>query len=122
MKSQKILMKRSENWRRFSGWSWMCIALLAGSAYAVHAQVTFAGTQFGLAPGAWTAPASVAVDGHGNLYVADGGTNQVLEMSPEGTGFSAPVTILSGLSTPGGVATDWNGNIFVSDTGNGRIV
>ena len=120
MKSEKLLIKQCENWRRFGGWLWL--ALLLGCASAVEAQVTFAGTQFGLAPGAWSAPASVAVDGHGNLYIADSGTNQVLEMSPVGAGFSAPVTILSGLSAPGGVATDWTGNVFVSDTGNGRIV
>ena len=100
----------------------MSLMLLLACAPAVQAQVTFAGTQFGLAPGTWNAPASVAEDGHGNLYIADSGTNQVLEMSPVASGFSAPVTILSGLSAPGGVAADWSGNVFVSDTGNGRIV
>jgi sugar lactone lactonase YvrE len=122
MKSQKTFIKQYENWGRLGRWQWIPLVLFLGWASAVEAQVTFAGTQFGLAPGTWSAPASVAVDGHGNLYIADSGTNRVLEMSPAGSGFSAPVTILTGLSAPGGVATDWNGNVFVSDTGNGRIV
>lgn len=100
----------------------MSLAFLLGCTVAAQAQVTFAGTQLNLAPGAWNTPASVAVDGHGNLYIADGGNNQVVEMSPLGSGFGPPVPILSGLSAPGGVASDWNGNVFVSDTGNGRIV
>lgn len=104
-------------WRN---WFFFALALSFGSA--LHAQVTFAGTQFGLGAGAWNAPSSVAVDGHGNLYVADSGTNRIVELSSSGAGFSAPITVLSGLSAPGGMAADWSGNLFIADTGTGRIL
>jgi len=108
-------------WKRLGGQVWIGFVVLLWSA-AAAAQVTFAGTQFGIASGSLNAPSSVAADGKGNVYIADTGNNRVLEVSPSGTGFGAPVTILMGLSAPGGVASDWSGNIFVSDTGNGRIV
>jgi sugar lactone lactonase YvrE len=84
--------------------------------------VTFTGSQIGLANGIWSAPTGAAVDGKGNLYIADRGNNRVVELLRSGSGFGAPVIILSGLSSPVGVAADWNGNVFVSDTGNNRIL
>jgi hypothetical protein len=122
MNFKRKLINRNEASKGPGGLTCMSLAFLLGCTVAAQAQVTFAGTQLNLAPGAWNTPASVAVDGHGNLYIADGGNNQVVEMSPLGSGFGPPVPILSGLSAPGGVASDWNGNVFVSDTGNGRIV
>ncbi len=107
---------------RSGGWSWIGVAVVLWSAGTVRAQVTFAGTQFGIASESLHAPASVAADGKGNVYIADTGNNRVVEVSPSGTGYGAPVTILSGLSAPGGVASDWSGNLFISDTGNGRIL
>ena len=86
------------------------------------AQVTFTGSQIGLANGIWSAPTGAAADGKGNLYIADRGNNRIVELLRTGSGLGAPVTILSGLSSPAGVAADWNGNVFVSDTGNNRIL
>lgn len=101
---------------------WLVLGFLLGCAASARAQVTFAGTQFGISPGVWSAPQSVALDGARNLYVADTGNNRVVELSLTANGYGAPATILSGLSAPGGVAADWNGNVFVADTGNNRIV
>ena len=95
---------------------------VAIASLGADAQVTFTGSQIGLANGIWSAPTSAAVDGKGNLYIADRGNNRVVELLRSGSGFGAPVTILSGLSSPAGVAADWNGNVFVSDTGNNRIL
>ena len=108
--------------RRLGWLNLIIVIILSWSAASAWGQVTFNGTQFSLASGPLNAPASVAADGRGNVYIADTGNNRVLELSPSGAGFGAPVTILSGLSSPGGVASDWSGNVFVSDTGNGRIV
>ena len=99
---------------------WITIAL--GYATFAGAQVTFSGSQISLAKGTWSAPSGVAVDGKGNLFVADCGNNRVVELSPSGNGFGAPTTVLSGLSGPAGIAADWNGNLFVSDTGNNRVL
>ncbi len=77
-------------------------------------------------------PPGVAMDGSGNLYVADGGNNTIRRIRPGGS-----VTTLAGLdgspgssdgagSTarfdgPSGVAADGLGNVFVADTNNHTI-
>jgi sugar lactone lactonase YvrE len=61
-------------------------------------------------------PAGVAVDGSGNVYVADYGNNRV-ERLVAGTW----TTIGSGFINPWGVAVDGSGNVYVADTYNGRI-
>lgn len=91
-------------------------------AAVAHSQVTFMGSQIQIGGGSFAAPSSVAVDGAGNMYVADSGNNRVVAMVPSGTGYGAASTVLSGLSGPAGVAADWNGNVYVADTGNSRVV
>lgn len=77
-------------------------------------------------------PASIAMDGSGNLYVADQGGDTIRKILPDGT-----VSTLAGLgkssgtnngagnvarfSGPMGVAVDAAGNVYVSDTGNQLI-
>ncbi len=60
----------------------------------------------------------VAVDGDGNVYVADPGNHQVVEMTPGGTETQVPFT---GLSYPEGVTVDSAGAVYTSDQGNARI-
>jgi RHS repeat-associated protein len=69
-------------------------------------------------------PRQVALDGEGNLWVADAGNSRVEEFSPEGIYRSKFGTLGSGngeLSKPWGVAFDAEGHIWVSDTGNNRL-
>jgi sugar lactone lactonase YvrE len=79
------------------------------------------------------APAGVAVDGAGNLYVADSGNHRIRKVTPGGVittiagtssgGFSGdggPATAAQ-LFSPQGVALDGAGNLYVADTGNNRI-
>ncbi len=66
-----------------------------------------------------TAPAGVAIDNQGNLFIADSSQNAVLEIP---SGSSTPVTLGSGLQAPTGVAVDGAGNVYVADTGNSQIV
>ena len=68
-------------------------------------------------------PGGVAVDGIGNLYIADTGNNRIVEV-PNVSGTlvtSAAAAYGTGLSAPLGVSVDLNGNVFVADTGNGVI-
>lgn len=74
----------------------------------------------------------VAVDKDGNLYIADGGSNKIKKMSPEGVvttlaGSGAAGGLIDGpgstaaFNNPFGVAVDSDGNVFVADTGNNAI-
>ena len=69
------------------------------------------------APGLFN-PTGVAVDGSGNLFIADTGNNRVVKVKPDGT----QATVGSGLSRPGGVAVDGAGDVFIADQGNGNEV
>jgi sugar lactone lactonase YvrE len=78
-------------------------------------------------------PEGIAVDGAGNLYVADTGSHTIRKVSPAGV-----VTTIGGLpgyagagngignralfSQPSGVAVDAMGNVYVADRANHRIV
>jgi Kelch motif/NHL repeat len=64
-------------------------------------------------------PSGVAMDGAGDVFIADQGNNRVVEV-PAGGG--AQTTVGSGLITPQGVAVDGAGDVFIADGGNNRVV
>jgi sugar lactone lactonase YvrE len=79
------------------------------------------------------APAAVAFDGAGNLYIADGGNHRIRRLTAAGVittiagtgsgGFSGdggPATSAQ-LFSPQGVAVDGRGNVYIGDTGNNRV-
>ena len=107
------------------GTAWV-VTTLAGTAGRVgSADGTGAAAEFNY-------PAGVAVDGAGNVYVADDGNNTVRRISSSGV-----VTTLAGTAGqagsadgpgalalfhyPFGVATDPDGNVYVGDTSNCTI-
>jgi sugar lactone lactonase YvrE len=72
----------------------------------------------------FTSPNGVAVDGGGDVFVSDSGTNLVYEV-PSGTGPAAavfPLASFTGLKSPSGLAVDQNGNVYLADSGNGRVL
>ncbi len=74
--------------------------------------------QPGNAAGQMNEPAGVAVDGTGNIWVADTGNSRIQEISSEGT---SPRTIGTGqLSGPLGVIVA-EGKVYVADTQNNRV-
>ena len=80
---------------------------------------------------AWlSTPTGVAVDGSGNLYIADGSNNRVRRVDASGTittvaGGSASGTggpaVQAQLNSPSGVEVDSAGNIYIADEGNERV-
>lgn len=77
------------------------------------------------------APKGVAVDGQGNVYIADTNDNRVREVSPGGTistfagggsslGDGGPATAAE-LGQPSALAVDGQGNVYITDTDNHRV-
>src|ERR1700743_3109281 len=92
--------------------------------------------QVGSANGTGTAasfhsPFGIAIDGSGNLYVADAGNNQVRKISPAGSvttfagsgvkGANNATGTAATFNTPSGVAVDASGNVYVADENNNLI-
>lgn len=63
------------------------------------------------------APAQVAVDTLGNVYVADPTLGKVLEYAAGSTAATG-TSIGSGLKAPTGVAVDGSGDLYIADSGN----
>src|ERR1700693_4446712 len=97
-----------------------CALLLLGAFSALaHAQsVTFAGSQTYMGSGL-SGPWSVAVEGAGDLFIADTQSSRVVEI-PAGGG--PQITVGSGLNRPYGVAVDRAGNVFIADESNNQVV
>ena len=78
-------------------------------------------------------PSGVAVDGAGNLFIADSGNNRIRKVDATGTistvagtgrtgfGGDGGPAVNARLSRPSGVAVDGAGNLFIADSGNDRI-
>jgi sugar lactone lactonase YvrE len=88
------------------------------------------GARVGFIPGTATqlgaqlsSPNGVAVDGTGNVYIADTGNNRVVEVPWTGAGYGAQTTLpVTKLSTPMGLAVDGAGNLFIACNGNDKVV
>lgn len=107
------------------------IAAVAGNGIA-----TFSGDNGAATSASLNAPQALAIDGAGDIYIADTGNDAVRLVSAasrnittlfgEGgtaglAGGSGPATQLQ-LSSPGGIALDAFGNVYVSDSGNNRAL
>ncbi len=68
----------------------------------------------------YQAPSGVAVDGAGNVYVADPDSNAVYKYAAGST--AAGTAVGTGLSAPSGVAVDSAGDVYIADSGNDRVV
>jgi len=104
-----------------------------GAVTTLAGTVGASGSQDGPAASAlFSGPQGVAVDGSGNMYVADTGNSTVREISPGGTvstvagsagnpGNADGTGTAAQFSSPGGVAVDGIGNLYVADTWNHTI-
>ena len=74
--------------------------------------------------GQFDSPTGIAVDGSGNVLVADTGNGRIEKFSPTGTFLGTIGTKGTGngqLGAPNGIAIDGAGNIYVADAGNHRV-
>ena len=73
---------------------------------------------------ALSAPTSVAVDAHGDVWVLDSGDDRVVEYNSEGEcalAFGAKGTAPGQFEKPSAIAIDRVGHLWIADTGNHRI-
>ncbi len=65
----------------------------------------------------------MAVDGAGDVFIADTGNNRVVVDKPNGAGgYTQSVVDDTGLSDPEGVAVDGAGDVFIADTVDNQVV
>jgi streptogramin lyase len=89
-----------------------------------------AGPQVNFLPGAESTvststlswPYGIAVDGNGNIYVADTSNNRILKETLSVASYTETTVPTSALSFPGGVGVDGRGNIYIADSNNNRIL
>ena len=66
-------------------------------------------------------PNGVAVDGAGNVYIADTGNHRIRRVTPGGVISTVAGGTTDQLNTPFGVAVDGLGIVYIADSGNNRI-
>ncbi|GEM_PF-231584 len=89
-----------------------------------EAQFALAWGTAGTGNGQFNAPADVAVDASGNVYVLDSGNDRVEKFDKAGTfllAWGTAGTEDGQFSQPKGLAVDSSGNVYVADTGNNRV-
>jgi sugar lactone lactonase YvrE len=68
-------------------------------------------------------PEGLAVDSHGDVFVADYLNNRIVEAIPSGNSYTQTVVpVTRTLSLPEAVAVDGSGNLYISDTYNFRVL
>lgn len=99
------------------------VELLAGSPIGSPGYADGTGTS-----ALFNRPGNIAVDGAGNVYVADYGNNAIREISPAGavstigpTSFAAQGSGDAEFSEPTAVAVDNMGDVFVTDAGHYQV-
>jgi hypothetical protein len=71
--------------------------------------------------GGFKQPYGVAIDGSGNVFVADWGNNAVNEIPFGCVNAGCVISLGSGFNGPEGVAVDGSGNVFVSSWGDNSV-
>ncbi len=100
------------------------VSTLAGNGTAGYADGASLAAEFYL-------PAGAALDGQGNLYIADGGNSRIRAISSSGlvstlagnalAGFADGIGPAAAFNGPFGVIVDPQGNVYVADADNQRI-
>jgi sugar lactone lactonase YvrE len=109
-------------------------ALLPGQITTVAGGTTFLGDGMAATTGRIASPHGMALDGEGNVYFADTGSNRVRRVSARtgvittvaGTGIygsdgDGGLASLAQLAEPAGVSIDGSGNLLIADDGNNRV-
>src|SRR5262249_46645769 len=85
----------------------------AGSSYNAVSPLTT------LVSSGLASPGAVAIDGSGNVYIADSANNAIKKW--DATTGQVVTLINSGLNHPSGLAVDSSGNLYIADTLNSAV-
>ena len=97
------------------------VATVYLSGMGTGPMVTFpSNTTINTLGGGFQFPYGVALDGNGDVFVADMRNNLVKEI-PAGCASSSCVSTLGGIYNPTGIAVDGAGNVYVTDNGEGFV-
>jgi sugar lactone lactonase YvrE len=72
--------------------------------------------------GGLSSPYGLAVDSHGNVYVADSDNNQLFKEDLVGGVYYESLLSTPSLNGAHGVAVDSQGNVYIADSGNNRVL
>ena len=115
------VMRKCTRWAALT----LLVTLTSGAAWA-KAGLAFRGLVQTLNTGGGvtlSSPADIVVDSSGNVYIADTGNSQIVEITAQGVASVLTITGLSpALSSPAGITIDGSGNLYIADTGNNRVV
>ena len=64
----------------------------------------------------------IAVDGSGNVYIADNARNLIYKETLSGGGYTQSTVPTGALNDPCSVAVDGSGNLYIVDCGNYRVL
>ena len=87
-------------------------------------QIVYSPPMIGTLGSGFSYPQGVAVNGRGDVFVADSVNHAVKRIVASGgvvSGSSMVKTVGSGFSTPSAVAVDGSGDVFVADSGNSTV-
>jgi sugar lactone lactonase YvrE len=91
-------------------------------ALSSSAETTLVASKTSLAGAKLDSPEGIAIDGFGNLYIADSGNKRVVEVPNLGSwDFALAQKLGSQMSSPSAVAVDSAGDVLVADSGNGDV-
>jgi sugar lactone lactonase YvrE len=102
-----------ENCRRLAALLSVLLLLCGAAARAQSVQP--------IVSGVFAFPVGVALDGAGNLYVADDSNNTVSKVTPAGA-VSVFLDASAGLNAPEGLALDGAGNLYIANGGSDTII
>ena len=109
--------------RAFVALLFLAVFAMNGSWNAAKAQTAiFNGVYSSVPTGTLNHAYGIAVDGSGNVYIANSGLGQVLKETLSADGTYTESTIGSGFGFPGAIAADQGGSLYIVDTDNNRAV